>query len=163
MYATVNEFLTFLREQELVEQSNWEPSGLFVNQDFADMHLQFANAKINGALAVRFTVPIIPSPPQLKYICMRVAHWSMEQLGEIRQHIQTHYEQAIVDLDKLVKGESSLIGADGKPIQPIVDVVEPGDFGDRVYTSVAQRGFFEDPIYFGVIPRKRPIDGECRF
>ena len=149
MYATIDEFLTFLRSQELVEQSNWEPADLFVNQEFAVQHLGFATAKINGALAIRYLTPITPPPPQLKYICMRIGHWSCEQIGEIRQHVQVHYEQALLDLEKIAKGETALIGSDGKVIPPIADITDPGAPNDRVRTSVGQRGFVGQPIYFG--------------
>lgn len=163
MYVTIDEFLTFLRAQELVEQSNWESSELFVNQNFVAMHVQFAASKINGALAVRYAVPVLPPPPQLKYLCMRIAHWSCEQLGEIRQHVQAHYEQALIDLDKLATGGMSLIGADGLVIAPTVDVISPGEPGDKGFSLAGTRGFVGPPIQFGMPRRIRPTDGEYRF
>ena len=108
-------------------QSSWDADELFANTEYVQMHLELASAKINGALAKRFTVPVEPPPLQLQYICLRIAHWSQEQLGEIREAVQAHYDAAVSDLNRLATGEDSLIATDGTVVLPVSDLTRPGD------------------------------------
>lgn len=127
MYGTIAEFMNFVRSQELVQQSNWEPDEVFVNQDFAVSHLEFASTKIDGYIGKLYTVPVIPSPPQLIYICFRLARWSMEQIGEPRPTVQLQHDQAIEELKCLADGKSILVGADGAVVPTL-----PTDAGPEV-------------------------------
>lgn len=135
MYATLEQFAEFLRSQELVMQTNWEPDQ-YVNVEFAEQHLTLASAKIDGTIGLRYRVPIVPSPPQLQYICMRIAHWSQEALGEIRQPVQAHYEDALSDLKDIACGKSALIGDDGVVI-PTVGTDSGEDVAGRINMPMA--------------------------
>jgi phage gp36-like protein len=131
MYGTLDQYMAFLRDQEVQQQSNWEPDELTINSDFIQRHMDFAAAKINGELALRYTVPITPPPPQLQYIFFRITHWSCEQIGEIRETVKEHYIQAQKDLCKIASGEAALIGANGAIIKPV-----PVDLGPEVTNRI---------------------------
>lgn len=125
-YATIEDFVLFYREQESLDVSNEYPDP-FANKPFIQNYLDVASARIDSSLAIRFSVPITPTPPLLKLICVRLAWWEMEILGEIRPQIQEHLDKAESDLKELTCGEKILIGVDGIKI--------PASGGDAVPNS----------------------------
>lgn len=160
MYCSIEQFILRIQADEAVMQSNWEPSELFANRPFIEAHLAAASARIDAEISKRYAVPVMPVlgiyPPLLTQIALYWAWWAAEILGEIRQTVERHYEQALKDLELLGNGGLNLIGADGKLIQPFEPGGEPGSASDVVHTLVAQRPssleFWTRPI--------RPIDGE---
>jgi phage gp36-like protein len=141
-YATIEEFILFCREQESLDISNEFPD-LFTNTPFIQNYLDMASARIDSSLAIRFSVPIIPTPPLLKLICIRLAWWEMEILGEIRPQIQEHLEKAEADLKDLTCGEKILIGSDGIKIPATGGDALPNSppvYSYGVRTSIAYNG-----------------------
>lgn len=125
MYATVDEFIQRYREMESLDQSN-DLAELTINRAFIESYLVLSSARIDGVISVRYKTPVTPAPPLLNLICIRFAWWEMELQGDIRETVQTHYEQAEKWLDDLALGVINLTDADGVPIPAIGGDAVPG-------------------------------------
>lgn len=131
-YGTLAEYVEFARSQEVAMQTNWDSDEVFINDDFAQMHLDLAAARIDATIGKLYDLPITPAPPVLKWIQFRITHHECEMMnGEIRPAIERHLELALADLEKIASGEIALVGSDGTVVAP-----KPGDSGPEVVQRI---------------------------
>lgn len=145
-YASLQDYIGFVGEQEALEQSNLDdPSLSLINESIILEWLAAASAEIDGHLAKKYTLPI-PSPPpaMLSEIACVIARKNLDRYMR-REHVQQDYKDVIDRLKRIAKGDEVLTGADGiAPVQSdgsqLSGTVSFGG-GNPIFTRETLRGY----------------------
>lgn len=112
MYATIENFIEVRGELESIRLSNLdEPGAETINNDVLQKALDNGGAEINGYLAIRYTVPIVPAPAILQKYEIIIARKDLDRYNR-GEFVQKDYENAIASLKRMARGEEAIIAND---------------------------------------------------
>ena len=126
-YATVNDMIVHLGEDEVVSLSDRLNSGV-VNDVLVTNALARASSEIDSYLATRHQVPLTVVPPMLKTRCVEIAYYLLCRGARvINDDIVELYKDAIRWLRDVAAGKASLglPKADAETVQDDVVLFVP--------------------------------------
>lgn len=150
-YCAATDYIRYIRSLSAVDETNEDSDQRFVDQIYLMANLDAASARVDSYLAMRYTIPLVKPSTELKRAVCAVCRWNIELLGEVRQSVQAHYEDAIGWLEKIASGELALIDADGIPVPPSGSGIDP-DMANRLNGAM----FTGDRSTSTYVPQFRP-------
>ncbi|NHZ48592.1 gp436 family protein [Nitratidesulfovibrio liaohensis] len=137
MYATIGDMEARFGQQELVELTDTELTGAVV-EAVVETALGDATELINGYVAARYRVPLLPVPDMVRRWCCDIARFYLHKAG-VPDVVKTGHESALQGLRDVARGVVQLQatgvetpGASGETVLAV---------GGRVFTDGSMRGF----------------------
>jgi phage gp36-like protein len=110
-YATQDDLVNRFGEPEIIQISNETPSDT-IDADRVTLVLTDTDARIDGFLGSRFTLPLTTIPPALTGYACDIARYLLARLPT--DEMRARYEDALRWLGKVAKGEYGLgVDAEG--------------------------------------------------
>lgn len=97
-----------------------------------------ADAEINGYLATRYTLPLLPVPTGLEKLACDIARYRLYE-DRVTETVAQRYKDAIRFLQEVSSGKASL-GPDAANAQPVATGGPSSSGGDRVFTKGRANG-----------------------
>lgn len=131
-YATQQDMIDRFAEDELIQLTDRHNTGAvdvaILNQALAD-----ADARIDGYLQGRYTLPLSPVPLTLKRLACDIARYFLYD-NRATEQVSKGYDDAVGFLKKVASGEISL-GVDAAQAQPAAGGGPQIDAPDRVFSG----------------------------
>lgn len=103
-YITLADMIAAFGEEEMIALSNLDNSNaITVNSSVIQKAIDDACASVDGYLAVRYSVPIIPTPPALQRITCDFARGILDQ-NNPREEVIRRWDMAVAYLKDLARG-----------------------------------------------------------
>jgi len=107
MYASIDDLKSLLSEQELIDLTDDEESGV-VNDEIVNKAIEDASAEVDAFLIGRYEVPILPVPKVIRKLCVDIAIYNLfsrRLQDEIPENVRKRYEDAISLLKMIANGQ----------------------------------------------------------
>ncbi|ARO88177.1 DUF1320 domain-containing protein [Nitrosospira lacus] len=131
-YATKQDLVDRFGIEELTQLTDRSDTSA-IDDTVVTRALEDADAEINGYLATKYTLPILPVPTVLEKLACDIARYRLYDVRATDQLTQ-RYKDTIRFLQEVATGKVSL-GADATNEQPVQSGGAGYDAGDRVFTA----------------------------
>lgn len=139
-YCAVTDLEKHLSKQQLAELTT--ESGGVVDTTVVTEIIAAADAEIDSYLAVRYALPLSPTPARVKELSVDIALYGLFSRRNKENEIRTaRYEAAIKFLKDLVAGNAEIVGANGLEITGDAQQVATIASNDRLFTRETMKGF----------------------
>ena len=138
MYATLDDMLVRFGERELIELSDPEEQAT-LNEATVATALRDASDLIDGYVAGRYRVPLVPVPAPVRRWCVDIARFYLDTL-RTNEAVRQAYDDALAGLKDVARG-AVVFQTEGAsmPESGTVQVADGGAW--RIFTQDSLRGF----------------------
>lgn len=122
-YCSEDDLLKMIPEAELVDltaESGGEPDSVII----ADA-ISKADGEIDSYLGVRYVVPVVPTPDQVKALAVDVAIYHLYSRRNLVPPVrQDKYQAAVAFLQQVAAGKAVIMGPAGEPATVAKEVAD---------------------------------------
>ncbi|TAK63654.1 MAG: DUF1320 domain-containing protein [Bacteroidetes bacterium] len=139
-YSTKADILSYCSPEELAQLSSEQ--GDIVDDKVVGKAITDADSEIDSYLAVRFTVPVSPTPARVNQLSSQIALYNLYSRRPaitMNDTVETNYNNAVKFLQKVSEGSAS-IGIDPPPAATSTPKVKLTT-GDRNFSNDKMTGY----------------------